>query len=175
MSPDTWEPIPSHISLFRLQDCHLLWLTFPDHSATGTYLRRLIHNSARIDPTTPRTQRIWTITYAGFGLFPVRSPLLRESLLFSFPRGTEMFHFPRFTLIPYVFRYESGHITGQRLPDSGIFGSQSGCDYPKLIAASHALHRLLAPRHPPCTLSSLTIKKIPSPYAVVKEQTRQAC
>ncbi len=94
---------------------------------------------------------------ARFRLFPVRSPLLRESLLFSFPQGTEMFHFPWFTLIPYVFRYESGHITGQRLPDSGISGSQSGCDYPKLIAASHALHRLLTPRHSPCTLSSLTI------------------
>ena len=26
---------------------------------------------------------------------------------------------------------------------------------PKLIAASHVLHRLLAPRHPPCALSSL--------------------
>ena len=31
-----------------------------------------------------------------FGLFRFRSPLLAESLLFSFPRGTEMFHFPRF-------------------------------------------------------------------------------
>ena len=26
---------------------------------------------------------------------------------------------------------------------------------PKLIAASHVLHRLLAPRHPPCALNSL--------------------
>ena len=32
----------------------------------------------------------------GFGLFPVRSPLLGESLLISLPLGTEMFHFPRF-------------------------------------------------------------------------------
>ena len=31
-----------------------------------------------------------------FGLFPVRSPLLRESRLISFPSGTEMFHFPEF-------------------------------------------------------------------------------
>ena len=30
----------------------------------------------------------------GFGLFRVRSPLLAESLLFSSPQGTEMFHFP---------------------------------------------------------------------------------
>jgi hypothetical protein len=33
-----------------------------------------------------------------FGLFPLRSPLLRESRLLSFPRGTEMFQFPRFPL-----------------------------------------------------------------------------
>lgn len=32
----------------------------------------------------------------GFALFPVRSPLLGESRLISFPLGTEMFHFPRF-------------------------------------------------------------------------------
>ena len=29
-----------------------------------------------------------------FGLFPLRSPLLGESRLISFPSGTEMFHFP---------------------------------------------------------------------------------
>ncbi len=31
-----------------------------------------------------------------FSLVPFRSPLLGESLLFSFPPGTEMFHFPGF-------------------------------------------------------------------------------
>ena len=39
-----------------------------------------------------------------FGLLRVRSPLLAESLLISSPRGTEMFHFPRFASAPYVFR-----------------------------------------------------------------------
>src|SRR5690349_7143187 len=34
--------------------------------------------------------------YLWFGLFPVRSPLLGESLLLSSPPGTEMFHFPGF-------------------------------------------------------------------------------
>ena len=33
---------------------------------------------------------------SGFSLLPFRSPLLGESLLFSFPPGTEMFHFPGF-------------------------------------------------------------------------------
>ena len=34
-----------------------------------------------------------------FRLFRVRSPLLAESLLFSFPSGTEMVHFPEFALV----------------------------------------------------------------------------
>ncbi len=38
-----------------------------------------------------------------FGLFRFRSPLLTESLLFSFPQGTEMFHFPWFASNTYVF------------------------------------------------------------------------
>lgn len=32
------------------------------------------------------------------------------------------------------------------------------CTSPSLFAACHVLHRLHAPRHPPCALSSLTIK-----------------
>jgi hypothetical protein len=45
-------------------------------------------------PATPDTQRPPAITRTRFGLFPFRSPLLRESLLLSLPAGTEMFHFP---------------------------------------------------------------------------------
>ncbi len=35
-------------------------------------------------------------TLQTLGLLPVRSPLLGESRLISFPQGTEMFHFPWF-------------------------------------------------------------------------------
>jgi hypothetical protein len=49
-------------------------------------------------PTTPDWQRHQALTPVRFGLVPFRSPLLRESRLFSFPRGTEMFQFPRFPL-----------------------------------------------------------------------------
>ncbi len=38
------------------------------------------------------------------GLVRVRSPLLAESLLMSFPPGTEMYQFPGFASLPYVFR-----------------------------------------------------------------------
>jgi hypothetical protein len=41
------------------------------------------------------------------GLVRVRSPLLAESRLMSFPPGTEMFQFPGFASRPYGFRSES--------------------------------------------------------------------
>ena len=47
-------------------------------------------------PTTPNWQRHQALPPARFRLFPFRSPLLRESLLLSFPPGTEMFQFPEF-------------------------------------------------------------------------------
>ena len=47
-------------------------------------------------PTTPTMQRPPSITHDRFSLFRFRSPLLTESLLFSLPVGTEMFHFPTF-------------------------------------------------------------------------------
>ncbi len=46
---------------------------------------------ASVGPTTP-----WRPKAPRFGLFPVRSPLLRESRLISLPPGTEMFQFPGF-------------------------------------------------------------------------------
>jgi hypothetical protein len=47
-------------------------------------------------PTTPTTQPLPGITRDRFSLIQFRSPLLPESLLFSLPTGTEMFHFPAF-------------------------------------------------------------------------------
>jgi hypothetical protein len=49
-------------------------------------------------------------------------------------------------------------MTQKGLPHSEIPGSKPVCGSPGLIAACHVLHRLCAPRHPPSTLSSLTIK-----------------
>ena len=45
------------------------------------------------------------------GLVRVRSPLLAESRLMSFPPGTEMFQFPGFAFNPYVFRAKYLHLT----------------------------------------------------------------
>ena len=84
----------------------------------------------------------------GFGLCPVRSPLLGVSLLFSLPAGTKMFQFPAFASMHSWMA--ALHAAG--LPHSDIRGSQAACAYPRLFAACRVLHRLPEPRHPPCAL-----------------------
>ena len=56
--------------------------------------RRPAGRRIKTGPTTPKQQRLPSITLSGFGLFPFRSPLLRESRFLSFPPGTKMFQFP---------------------------------------------------------------------------------
>ena len=87
------------------------------------------------------------------GLVRVRSPLLTESRLMSFPPGTEMFQFPGFASAPYGFRY--GYRICGGLPHSEICGSKGARPSPQLIAACHVLHRLSVPRHPPDALRRL--------------------
>ncbi len=60
---------------FRLRGYHPLWPDFPDRS---------------------------TKTYTTFGLFRVRSSLLAESRLISFPPGNEIFQFPGFASVPGI-------------------------------------------------------------------------
>ena len=64
----------------RIRGCHPLRRHFPEASA------RVARARCR-GPTTPRGRR----HRPRFGLLPVRSPLLGESLLFSLPGGTKMF------------------------------------------------------------------------------------
>ena len=70
-----------------------------------------------------------------FRLVPFRSPLLGESLLLSFPAGTEMCQFPAFAPTPYVFRRRYPGITPGGLPHSEISGSQQ-------VAAPRSLSQL---------------------------------
>ena len=66
--------IPLARSRFRLRVFHPLCSTFPDTSTT---------HSVTISRSLPQTYY-----YGWFGLLRFRSPLLSESLLFSFPPGT---------------------------------------------------------------------------------------
>ena len=119
-------------------------------------------NTLRQHPATPTTQRLQAITCNGFGLFPLRSPLLGESLLLSLPPVTKMVHFTGFASHFLLYsEMDIPTLLGISLEDSEIPGSQPVCGYPRLIAAYHVLLRLPSPRHPPCALSSLTIKFAP--------------
>jgi hypothetical protein len=157
VSRGTWEPGPGRPSRFRLRGYHPLWRIFPDPSANGRFGNSPTSPQlVRPSPATPDRQRLRAITPVEFRLLPVRSPLLGESRLLSFPRGTEMFQFPRFASAAYGFSGGYASITSRGFPHSGIRGSMPACGFPRLIAACHALHRFLAPRHPPSALSSLT-------------------
>ena len=63
---------------------------------------KLICNSYTPGPTTPAR-----FASRRFRLFPFRSPLLRESLLLSFPPGTEMVHFPGLPLLSLLYSGEN--------------------------------------------------------------------
>ena len=71
----------------------------------------------------------------------------------SFPPGTEMFQFPGFASAAYGF--SGGYSLRSGLPHSEILGSKPARGSPRLFAACHVLHRLLAPRHPPDALAFL--------------------
>ena len=69
-----------------------------------------------------------------------------------------MVHFPGFARTRLWIHRAVIRFCRTGFPHSEIPGSMPTCGSPRLIAACHVLHRLLLPRHPPCALSSLTIK-----------------
>ena len=69
-----------------------------------------------------------------------------------------MVHFPGLTCTDLCIQSAITWFYQDRFPYSEIPGSKPACGSPRLIAACHVLRRLLAPRHPPYALSSLTIK-----------------
>ncbi len=148
---------PKESRAFTLQDCHLLWCAFPDAS-----VRHEISDSPpRLQPEPVRPHDPDVTTPAGYHMtsvwaVPFSFATTGGIALLSLPTGTEMFQFPALASVAYGFSDGSAGISRRGLPHSGISGLASVCDYPELIAAYHALHRLLVPRHPPCTLSSLT-------------------
>ena len=87
------------------------------------------------------------------GLVRVRSPLLTESRLMSFPPVTEMFQFTGFASRGYGFTARYRRSGG--FPHSEIPGSKPARGSPGLIATCYVLHRLSVPRHPPNALLAL--------------------
>ncbi len=124
-------------SAFRVRGCHPLRPRFPACSAMHrfSYCRRS-YNPGRCQ-RQPR-----------FGLMRVRSPLLAQSFLLSFPPGTKMFQFPGFAP---SFRLVSGSLpTGFPIRTSAghrAFAPHRG--FSQLITSFLASE---SHRHPPCAL-----------------------
>ena len=87
----------STVRVLRLRDYHPLRWHFPmPSSSTLISYCSVSRQTDQKGPTTPEPQPLPGITRSRFSLIRFRSPLLSESLLFSLPVGTEMFHFPTF-------------------------------------------------------------------------------
>jgi hypothetical protein len=90
----------------------------------------------------------------GFGLFPVRSPLLGESRLISSPRATKMVQFARFPPggvdpPPGARGFPRAGCPIRTSPDQRLPAAPRGVSPP-----SRVLHRPDTPRHSPCALAS---------------------
>ena len=92
--------------------------------------------------------------------------------MISFPRGTEMFQFPRLPPGAYVFSADDTALPVPGFPIRESAGQRLFSASPRLIAAVHALLRLLVPRHPPCALTILTVIVPPRPKAPSGGDTR---
>jgi hypothetical protein len=77
-----------------------------------------------VEPRDPEYATLSGLAHIRFGLFPVRSPLLGESRLFSLPAGTKMFQFPAFASATYGFSCRCIGTTRYGLPHSEISGSK---------------------------------------------------
>jgi hypothetical protein len=125
--------IPLVHNNFYLQGFHLVSLTFPGNSVWCCFL------NAVLQP--------WGSTPPQFRLFPVRSPLLRESLdYFLFLQVLRCFS----SLGWLPFGWYTFSVPGCPIRKSSVITLV--CSLPKLIAAYHVLHRLSMPRHPPYAL-----------------------
>jgi hypothetical protein len=143
-------------SRFRIQGYHFLWPRFP---AVFCYLYcGLRPPVAGLDTPQPLSCNDYGLTHDRFGLFPVRSPLLRKSMFLSLPRVTKMFQFTRFASHTYGFSMGYLRFASSGFPHSDISGSKLACSSPKRFAAYRVLLRPLTPRHPPCALNHLTFK-----------------
>ena len=154
---------------FHIRGHYPLGRCFPTASTIQTFC----NSSPTSRPSAsynPKVRKLW------FGLFPFRSPLFRVSrelrsistniradrtqlILFSFPSGTEMFHFPEFAshgCYPMDYQFKTDRVSP--------FGNLRIKGYKppprSLSQVSRVLLRHPRPRHPPCTLMSLVRRPI---------------
>ena len=147
----------SEATPFRVRDSYPLWCGFPSASATtrlcNSPTRRQTDRDRPYNPRTTTTAvyhvgRVWAlpfslattqgveVSFLSSGYLDVSVPQLASTCPMDSDRSTRAL--PR---VSFLIR---------RSRDQRSVSTSPG-----LIAAAHVLHRLLAPRHPPCALSLL--------------------
>ena len=145
VSGGTQDTASSPIS-FRLQGSHLLWPRFP----AGSSSRRFGNSTYAVLQPPNASTWVWAIPISLAATFGI-------SVIY-FPSGTEMVHFPELahTRLCIQRAVTRVHLVG--FLHSDIPGSKPAYGSPRHFVVRHVLLRLLAPRHPPCALISLTLK-----------------
>ncbi len=122
-------------------------------------LRPSLHTGQIRSHDTGRTKHAGFNVRLGLGCFPFARRYLGNRFCFLFLGVLRCFSSPRWLPQDYIFIKRMMRVCLIGFPHSEISGSTLICNYPKLIAACHVLHRLSTPRHPPTTLTSLTRTK----------------
>src|SRR5436190_21058875 len=117
---------------------------------------RLIHWFFTRRPCGPTGPTTPPCMHDGLGYSAFARRYWRNHYCFLFLGVLRWFTSPRCPPPAYGFSRGSPGITQEGFPHSDIPGSKLVCSSPRLIAAYRVLHRLLAPRHSPYALSSLT-------------------
>ena len=158
VSPDSQRVLRARQYLSTTQTVSLVSITGLSPSMVGLSMRVYLPNefcncveAAAAPPvwlTTPSAQPRQGITRSGFGLFPVRSPLLRES--FPFLGVLRCFSSPtclRIIAVPTHY--------GRRVAPFGNLRIGLQAAPRSLSQRNHVLHRPWLPRHPPYALIRL--------------------
>ena len=119
----------------NVRGCHPLRRHCPAPSDSLSFL------TPRVIPARP-----YNPARGRFGLLRVRSPLLAESLLISFPGLLRWFTSPGVAPPRYLLRARGARLAACGLPHSAIRGSRDMCSSPRLFAAYRGLHRHAAPQ-----------------------------
>ena len=131
----------------HLQGYHLLWLRFPD----GFDLSLQIAVCGSYNPEGAETPSVW----AG----PRSLATTRGVTIVFLSTGYLDVSVPRVGLHSLCIQLRITGLQPAGFSHSETRGSKGVCPSPRIIAAYHVLHRLLVPRHPPCALCSLLLRR----------------
>jgi hypothetical protein len=131
-------------------------LTVYGRPSQATSINHTLLLSGRVGPDTsspqPRTHNPYPVTHAhGLAILRFRH-YSRNHCCFLFLRVLRCFTSPR--SLPHPMYSDTGDTTSlvPGFPIRTSSDPRSVDSSPRHIAASHVLHRLLMPRHPPCAL-----------------------